>query len=136
MYITYAKRLFQTAVVGDIFTLRQFSVHVHTQFVHFVPWILVNDALGTITKCCYCGIIPPLFHITIFVKLTTWFQTKWILKRLLINNKYWTSLRLDTQKYFKNAPLSSKPWVISCPITTPIPAMKVQFNLYSICQQK
>lgn len=47
---TYPKSLFQSAIIGNIFTLGHASVHKHANFVDFVFGILIYYALGTLTK--------------------------------------------------------------------------------------
>lgn len=68
---TYTKCLFESSIVGNVLALRHFPIHIETDFVHFVSWILIDDTLGSISKCIYRRIVPPLLQITIFVVLTS-----------------------------------------------------------------
>lgn len=70
----YSKCLLQSTVISDIFRLGKLAVHIHSNFIHFVPWILIDYALSTITECHNCCIVPPLLQIAIFVVLPTWKQ--------------------------------------------------------------
>lgn len=69
---TYPKGLFESSVVSDIFTLCHPSVDVQSDLFDFVPGILINDALGSFSKCSYRRIVPPLHHVTVLVKLSSY----------------------------------------------------------------
>lgn len=69
---SYPKRLFESSVVGDIFTLRHPSVDVQSDLFDFVPGILINDALGSFSECAYRRVVPPLHHIPVFVELSSY----------------------------------------------------------------
>ncbi|EZA54239.1 hypothetical protein X777_06089, partial [Ooceraea biroi] len=67
----YRKGLLKTTVVGDIFSLSHPTVDVQIYFLQLVPRILIHDALRPFAKRFDSGIVPPLHHIAVLVKLTT-----------------------------------------------------------------
>lgn len=66
---THPECLLQSTIVGNILTLRHPAVHKHVHLVDLVARILIDDALGALTECLDGGIVPPLHHVALLVKL-------------------------------------------------------------------
>lgn len=66
---THPEGLLQSTIIGNILTLRHASIHIHIHLVDLIPRILINDALRSLAECLDGGIVPPLHHVALFVKL-------------------------------------------------------------------
>ena len=63
--------LFESAVVGNVFTLSHSAVDVEADVVEFVGRVLIDDALGPLPEGLHRRIVPPLLQIALLVELSS-----------------------------------------------------------------
>ena len=93
------------------------------QFWYCVIAVHIHETLSSLIKCFDCFFAPPWTNISNLIILTTW--TWKIYTRLLPTINCVKVQNLTKEEYYENLyrkplPSSSNPWVISCPMTTPI----------------
>ena len=63
--------LLDSPIVSNVFSLRVQSVQEDSNFIDFVPVVLVNDALGFGMKPFRGLVIPPLIDVTHMIELSS-----------------------------------------------------------------
>ena len=91
------------------------------QFWYCVIAVHIHETLSSLIKCFDCFFAPPWTNISNLIILTTW---TWKIYTILLPTINCVKVQNKVDYYeilcWKLLPSSSNPWVISCPMTTPI----------------
>lgn len=101
----YLECLLDTAVVRDVLALREDSVDVQSGVGNLVRRVLIDNALRPVGEVGEGLHVPPVLQVADLVELASWKNPPFVPKSAIALSSPW----------------SSNPWVISCPMTAPIP---------------
>ena len=68
---SYPKSLLESSIIRNIFALCQSAINGQVDFIQSVIGILLHDTFSGFTKLGYGSIVPPLFQISLFIKLSS-----------------------------------------------------------------